>query len=77
MDSVKSLIREQLEKNKIFEQMKLALTKDPRLASLDKNQLLEKIKSEGILDQILKTMPLPQKVNGPAAGTPVDVQAQR
>ena len=37
MDSVKSLIREQLEKNKIFEQMKVALTKDPRLASLDKN----------------------------------------
>lgn len=54
MDSVKSLIREHLEKNKFFENLKSAVAKDPRLASLDRNVIIDKLKSEGILNEILQ-----------------------
>ncbi len=61
LDSVKSLIREHLEKNKFFDSLKSAVAKDPRLAQLDKNTLIEKIKSEGILNDILQTIPVQTK----------------
>jgi hypothetical protein len=52
------------------------VAKDPRLATIDKNQILEKIKSEGILTDIIKSLPIQlQKGGNNASATPVDVQA--
>jgi hypothetical protein len=57
LDSAKALIREHLEKNKFFDSLKSAVAKDPRLATLDRNALIEKIKSEGILSDIMQQIP--------------------
>jgi hypothetical protein len=77
LDSVKAAISQHLEKSKFFDQLRLAVAKDPRLATLDKNQILEKIKSEGILTDIIKTLPIQLQKGGNASATPVDIQAQR
>ncbi len=75
LDSVKSLIREHLEKNKFFDSLKSAVAKDPRLAQLDKNTLIEKIKSEGILNDILQTIPVQTKRAQTGVGiTPLEKQ---
>jgi len=74
LDQVKSLIRDHLEKSKFFETLKQAVAKDSRLASLDKNTLIEKIKSEGILNDILQTIPVQAKrpATGVGSGTPYE-----
>ncbi len=41
--------------------MKQAVAKDPRLALIDKNTLIEKIKKEGILNDIIQTLPVAAK----------------
>ena len=51
---MKTVIKEQLEKNKFFDQLRAAVAKDPRLASLDRNAIVEKIKGEGIINDIVK-----------------------
>jgi hypothetical protein len=51
------------------------VAKDPRLATIDKNQILEKIKSEGILTDIIKSLPIQLQKGGTGSATPVDVQA--
>ena len=61
MDQVKSLIKEHLEKNKFFDTLKAAVAKDPRLASLDRQAIIEKVKSEGILSDILQSIPVSKK----------------
>ena len=43
-----------MEKNKFIETLKAAVAKDPRLAQLDRNQIIEKLKSEGILQEIMQ-----------------------
>lgn len=61
MEQVKSVVKDHLEKNKIFDTIKSALAKDPNLAKLDKNQIIEKLKSEGILGDIINTIPNEKK----------------
>jgi len=56
MEHVKSLVKEHLEKNKFFDTIKSAVSKDPNLGKLDRNQLIEKLKSEGILGDIIGSM---------------------
>ncbi len=53
MDQVKNVISAHLEKSKFFDTLKSAVAKDPKLNNLDRNQIIEKLKSEGILNQIL------------------------
>lgn len=77
LDQVKSLIKEHLEKNKFFETLKSAVAKDPRLASLDRNAIIEKLKSEGILNEIMQSLPVAKRsIAGisSAAITPAEVQ---
>ena len=57
MDQVKNLVKDTLEKNKFFDTIKSAVAKDPSLGKLDRNQIIEKLKSEGILSDIISTMP--------------------
>ena len=46
-------MKEHLEKHKFFENLKSAVSKDPKLSKLDRNQIIEKLKSEGILNDII------------------------
>jgi hypothetical protein len=53
MEQVKGVVRDHLEKHKFFDSLKTAVAKDPKLNKLDRNQIIEKLKSEGILSEIL------------------------
>lgn len=53
---LKNVVKEHLEKNNFLDKFKLALQKDPRLASLDKQQIIDKIKKEGIFNDILSQL---------------------
>jgi hypothetical protein len=57
MEQVKGVVREHLEKHKFFDSLKSAVSKDPKLNKLDRNQIIEKLKSEGILSEILHSIP--------------------
>ena len=57
MEQVKGTIRENLEKNKFMDSLKSAVAKDPKLNKLDRNQIIEKLKSEGVLNDILNQIP--------------------
>ena len=58
MDQVKTLIKDHLERHKFFDSLKSAVAKDPKLATVDRNIIIEKLKSEGILNDILQQMPI-------------------
>ena len=57
MEAVKGTIRDHLEKNKFMDSLKSAVAKDPKLNKLDRNQIIEKLKSEGVLNDILNQIP--------------------
>lgn len=61
MEQVKHLVKEHLEKHKFFDIIKTAVAKDPNLAKFDRNQIIEKLKSEGILGDIISSMPSVKK----------------
>ena len=54
---MKSQLKDHLENHKFFDTIKAALAKDPDLAKLDKEKIIEKMKAEGIMDDLLKTLP--------------------
>ena len=53
MEQVKGVVKEHLEKHKFFDSLKSAVAKDPKLNKLDRNQIIEKLRSEGILNDII------------------------
>ena len=61
MEQVKGVVKEHLEKHKFFESLKSAVAKDPKLNKLDRNQIIEKLKSEGVLNEILQQIPHTRK----------------
>jgi hypothetical protein len=54
MEQVKGVIKTHLEKHKFFDGLRSAVAKDPKLNKLDRNQIIEKLKSEGVLNEILQ-----------------------
>jgi len=50
-----------LENHKFFDTIKVALANDPDLAKLDKDKIIEKMKNEGIMDDLIKSMPVAPK----------------
>lgn len=54
MDQVKGVIKQHLEKHKFFDGLKSAVAKDPKLNKLDRNAIIEKLKQEGVLNEILQ-----------------------
>ena len=62
MDAVKSAIKDHLEKQKFFDSLKSAVAKDPKLNKLDRNQIIEKLKSEGVLNDIINSLPMRKSV---------------
>lgn len=61
LEQVKTLVKDHLEKHKFFDTIKSAVAKDPNLGKLDRNQVIEKLKSEGILGDIISTLPIKSK----------------
>jgi hypothetical protein len=53
MEQVKGVIKDHLEKHKFFDSLKSAVAKDPKLTKLDRGQIIEKLKSEGVLNEII------------------------
>lgn len=58
---MKSQLKEHLETHKFFDTIKTALANDPDAAKLDTDKLIEKMKSEGIMDDLLKSLPVAAK----------------
>lgn len=54
LDQVKNIIKQHIEKHKFFDSLKSAVAKDPRLANIDRNFIIEKLKKEGILNEIMQ-----------------------
>ena len=50
-----------LEKHKFFDSLKTAIAKDPKLGNIDKGQLIQKLKEEGILSEIIHSIPMNPK----------------
>ena len=61
MEQVKGVVREHLEKHKFFDNLRSAVAKDPKLAKLDRNQIIEKLRSEGVLNGIISELPTNSK----------------
>jgi len=68
MEQVKGTIKTHLEKHKFFDGLRSAVAKDPKLNKLDRNQIIEKLKSEGLLNEILQQIPTKRKPMNSAAG---------
>ena len=69
MDQVKGTIRQHLEKHKFFDGLRSAVAKDPKLNKLDRNVIIEKLKQEGVLNEILQQIPTKRKIlAGQSAG---------
>ena len=69
MDAVRSTIKDHLEKQKFFDSLKTAVAKDPKLNKLDRNQIIDKLKSEGVLNEIINTLPVRKTTASTAPGT--------
>jgi hypothetical protein len=54
MEQVKSLLKDHLESHKFFDTLKSAIAKDPKHANLDRNAIIEKLRSEGVLNEIMQ-----------------------
>ena len=61
MEQVKGVVKEHLEKHKFFDSLKSAVAKDPKLTKLDRGQIIEKLKSEGMLNEIIAQLPTNKK----------------
>ena len=57
MDQVKGTIKQHLEKHKFFDGLRSAVAKDPKLNKLDRNVIIDKLKQEGVLNDILQQIP--------------------
>lgn len=68
MEQVKGTIKQHLEKHKFFDGLRSAVAKDPKLNKLDRNQIIEKLKSEGLLNEILQQIPSKRTKMTTAAG---------
>jgi len=53
MEQVKALLKDHLDSHKFFDTLKSAIAKDPRHANLDRNTVIEKLRSEGVLNEIM------------------------
>lgn len=53
LEQVKSLLKDHLETHKFFDTLKSAIAKDPRHSNLDRNAIIEKLREEGVLNEIM------------------------
>ncbi len=61
MEQVREVVKDHLEKHKFFDSLKSAVAKDPKLMKLDRSQIIEKLKSEGMLNEIISSLPINKK----------------
>jgi len=55
------VVKQHLEKHKFFDSLKTAVAKDPKLAKIDRNTVIERLKSEGMLTEIIQNLPTTKK----------------
>ena len=67
---MKSHIQAQLEQNKSFDAIKAALAKDPNLAKVDRSQIIDRLRKEGVLEDIINGLQLPKGTPTPQIGGP-------
>jgi hypothetical protein len=58
MDAVRNVVRSHLEKHKFFDSLKTAVAKDPKMSKIDRNAVMERLKSEGVLSEIIQNLPV-------------------
>lgn len=63
MQQVKEVVKEHLNNHKFFDSLKSAVAKDPKLTKLDRGLIIEKLRSEGILNEIISQLPMNKKSN--------------
>jgi hypothetical protein len=74
MEQVKSVVKEHLEKHKFFDSLKSAVAKDPKLTKLDRGAVIEKLKHEGLLNEIINSIPTNKKSQVQMANKTRDVE---
>ena len=67
MDSVRNVVKAHLEKHKFFDSLKTAVAKDPKMGKIDRNAVIERLKSEGVLSEIIQNLPTTSKKGGMGA----------
>ena len=56
---MKAQLKDHMESHKFFDTIKSALGKNPDLSKLDKEKIIEKLKAEGVMDDLIASLPLP------------------
>lgn len=71
MENVRNVVKTHLEKHKFFDSLKTAVAKDPKLAKVDRNSVIDRLKSEGILSDIIQNLPNSKRagMNASASGS--------
>lgn len=67
MEAVRNTVRSHLEKHKFFDSLKTAVAKDPKMSKIDRNAVMERLKSEGVLSEIIQNLPVNSKKGGMGA----------
>ena len=57
---MKAQLRDHMENHKFFDTIKSALGKNPELSKLDKEKIIEKLKAEGVMDDLISSLPIPK-----------------
>lgn len=58
LGKIRDIIRDHIENSKVIDTIKENISKDKNLTVYDKNTLLKKLKSEGILSHLLHSIPI-------------------
>ena len=66
---MRHVIKDHLEKHKFFDSLKSAVAKDPKLAKIDRHQVIDKLKQEGILNDIISDLPVNKRGAGNISGS--------
>ena len=56
---MKAQLKDHMENHKFFDTIKNALSKNPELSKMDKDKIIEKLKAEGVMDDLIASLPLP------------------
>ena len=57
---MKAQLKDHMENHKFFDTIKGALGKNPELSSMDKDKIIEKLKAEGVMDDLIASLPMPK-----------------
>ena len=56
---MKAQLKDHMENHKFFDTIKKALSNNPELSKMDKEKIIEKLKAEGVMDDLIASLPMP------------------